>query len=202
MKKHLIAYAKKPLPGYAKTRLGDKIGFEESAGVYARFLYQCLLELINLDRDEISVELSLASASDIPFFRLAFPEFQVSAQIEADFGQRLAQSLKAAFEDGAEAVVLIGTDIPDLDRSIIHSAFDALEENEVVIGPGTDGGYYLMGTRLRNASLFQDIDWSSEFVLQQTEKLVRLQQLSTKFLPILPDIDTEADFQRWLATRV
>ena len=84
MKKHLIIYAKKPLPGYAKTRLGSIIGFEESAGVYARFLYQSLFELIELTHDEITIELSLASDSDKSFFNLAFPEFVISSQIGSD----------------------------------------------------------------------------------------------------------------------
>lgn len=101
MKKHLIVYAKRPLAGYAKTRLGEKIGLEESAGIYARLLYQCLLELVELDRNEISIELSLASSSDISFFKLAFPEFMVSTQVGLDLGQRFSQSFKKAFENGA-----------------------------------------------------------------------------------------------------
>ena len=197
MKKHLIAYAKRPLPGYAKTRLGEGIGFEESAGVYARFLYHCLLELVDLQREGINVELCLASAADIPYFRPAFPEFLVSAQIDADLGGRLSHSLQAAFDRGAEAVVTIGTDIPDLERAAILSAFAALEDVDVVIGPSADGGYYLIGTRCKDARLFQDIDWSSELVLGQTEVLVRGQGLSYTFLPTLSDIDTAADFQRW-----
>lgn len=201
MKKHLIAYAKRPLPGYAKTRLGEEIGQEESAGVYARFLYQCLLELTHLDHAGISVELCVASDADLAFFRLAFPEFLISAQVGADLGQRFSHSFQAAFKRGAGAVVVIGTDIPDLDRLILNSAFDALEENEVVIGPSVDGGYYLMGTRAKDANLFEGIDWSSEVVLQQTEALIRRQQLSIHYLPTLVDIDTAADFQRWLAAR-
>ena len=199
MKKHLIAYAKKPLPGYAKTRLGDKIGFEESAGVYARLLYQCLLELVELNRDEVSVELSLASDSDIAFFNLAFPEFQISTQIDADLGQRLTHSFRKAFDDGVDAVIVIGTDIPDLDRPIIQSAFDALKENDVVIGPDADGGYYLIGTRAKTAVLFEDIDWSSELVLQQTVQLIHSQGFSIEHLCTLSDVDTHTDFKRWLA---
>ena len=202
MKNQLIAFAKKPSPGYAKTRLGEKIGFEESAGVYARFLYQCLLELVKLDPDDIRIELSLASDSDTAFFRSAFPEFEVSVQVGSDLGLRLSQSLKDAFDDGADSVVLIGTDIPDLDHSIIQTAFHALDEFDVVVGPDTDGGYYLIGTRERTAILFRDIDWSSELVLHQTEELVQSQGLSMKLLSTLSDVDTEADFQRWLATKV
>ena len=199
MKKHLIIYAKKPLPGYAKTRLGKEIGFEESAGVYARFLYQALFELIELTHEEISVELSLASDSDKAFFTLAFPEFLISSQMGSDLGQRFTRSFKDAFENGADSVVVIGSDIPDLDRSIIQAAFKALEENDVVIGPDTDGGYYLFGTRKKNATLFKDIDWSSEFVLQQTKRLLHAQQLSLILLPVLSDVDTDTDFHRWLS---
>jgi rSAM/selenodomain-associated transferase 1 len=199
VRKHLLVYAKRPLPGYAKTRLGEAIGSEESAGVYARFLYQCLLELIELDLNDMSIELSLASSVDIPYFRLAFPEFTINSQIAGDLGQRFTQSFKGAFENGAEAVVVIGTDIPELDRSIIHSAFEVLADKDVVIGPDLDGGYYLIGTRQKNATLFQDIDWSSEFVLQQTENLINTQGFSIHYLPILSDVDTDDDYQRWLA---
>ena len=198
MKKHLIAFAKKPWPGYAKTRLGNKIGFEEAAGVYARFLYHCLFELVELSGEEISIELSLASESDQTFFNLAFPEFLISFQVGVDLGQRLTHALKGAFDDGAELVVIVGTDIPDLDRRVILSAFQALNKTEVVIGPCLDGGYYLIGTRNRTANLFENIRWSENSVLLQTEQLIRTQNFSFHLLPFLSDIDTVADYHCWL----
>lgn len=201
MKKHLIAYAKKPASGYAKTRLGAEIGFDEAAGIYARILYHCLLKLTQLPQDGVSVELSLASAADIPYFRRAFPEFQVSAQAGAGLGERLSHSLHSAFSNGVDAVVIIATDIPDLDRPVIHSAFALLAECDAVIGPCVDGGYYLIGTQDKTANLFQGIDWSSARVLEQTENLARRQGLSVQRLPVLADIDTQDDFQRWLAAR-
>lgn len=202
MRKHLIIYGKRPLPGYAKTRLGAKMGLEESAGIYARLLYRCLLDFVTLDRDDLSIELSLASPLDLPYFRLAFPEIRVRVQSEGDLGQRFTQSFKDAFNDGAEAVVVIGTDIPDLDKSIVQNAFDFLAKTEVVIGPDMDGGYYLIGTHQKSAILFQNIDWSSEIVLQQTEELIHAQGLSADYLPMLSDVDTEADYQRWLSQMV
>ena len=201
MKNHLIVFAKRPLAGHAKTRLGEKIGLEESAGIYARFLYQSLFELVALDRADIIIELSLASSADVPYFRFAFPEFQISSQSGGNLGQRFTKSFQKAFDQGATAVVVIGTDIPDLNRSILQSAFDALSENEVVIGPDLDGGYYLIGTRLRDATLFKNIDWSSERVFQQTERLILAQGLTMFYLPTLSDVDTDEDFRRWLAKR-
>ncbi|MFL7893714.1 MAG: TIGR04282 family arsenosugar biosynthesis glycosyltransferase [Anaerolineales bacterium] len=201
MKNHLIVFAKRPLAGHAKTRLGEKIGLEESAGIYARFLYQSLFELVALERADIIIELSLASSADVPYFRFAFPEFQISSQTGGNLGQRFTKSFQKAFDQGATAVVVIGTDIPDLNRTILQSAFDALSENEVVIGPDLDGGYYLIGTRLRDATLFKNIDWSSERVFQQTERLILAQGLTMFYLPTLSDVDTDEDFRRWLAKR-
>jgi uncharacterized protein len=200
MKKHLIAYAKKPWPGYAKTRLGEKIGYDESAGVYARLLYSCLMELVELQDADTQVELSLALEADRTYFERAFPEFLVTAQIDADFGQRLTHSLHEGFAQGAEAVILIGTDVPGLKRGTIQAGFTALAESDIVIGPGTDGGYYLIGTRLQTARLFENITWSSELVLTQTEQLIRSQRLSTYYLLPLSDVDTEADYQTWLSS--
>ncbi|MFN2235462.1 MAG: TIGR04282 family arsenosugar biosynthesis glycosyltransferase [Anaerolineales bacterium] len=201
MKNHLIVFAKRPLAGHAKTRLGEKIGLEESAGIYARFLYQSLFELVALERADIIIELSLASSADVPYFRFAFPEFQISSQSGGNLGQRFTKSFQKAFDQGATAVVVIGTDIPDLNRTILQSAFDALSENDVVIGPDMDGGYYLIGTRLRDATLFKNIDWSSERVFQQTERLILAQGLTMFYLPTLSDVDTDEDFRRWLAKR-
>jgi rSAM/selenodomain-associated transferase 1 len=197
MKKQVIAFAKKPVAGYAKTRLGETIGFEEAAGVYARLLYHCLLELSSLPEQGIEVELRLASPADIPYFRLAFPEFQTSAQTGADLGERLRDAMRAAFERGADAVLAIGTDIPDLQRDTILDAFAALETADVVIGPCSDGGYYLIGTTRREAELFRGIDWSSAHVLQQSGELVHRQGLTCTTLLTLEDIDTQADFQLW-----
>jgi rSAM/selenodomain-associated transferase 1 len=199
MRQHLIIYAKRPLPGYAKTRLGKQIGLAEAAGVYARLLYQCLLNMLDVAHSGVTVELSLASAADLDYFRSAFPEFLVHAQVEGDLGQRFAHDFQSAFENSAQAVVVIGTDIPDLDKGIINAAYKALHEHQVVIGPDLDGGYYLIGTTERKADLFKDIDWSSESVLQQTERLVQTQGLSIQYLPTLSDIDTVADYQRWRA---
>jgi uncharacterized protein len=202
MRKRVIAIAKKPVAGYAKTRLGETAGLEEAAGVYARLLYGCLLELSGLGARGIEVELCLAAASDIPFFRLAFPEFQVSAQTGADLGERLHNAMQVAFEQGVNAVLAIGTDVPGIELGMVLAAFEALNTADAAIGPCSDGGYYLIGTTRREVDLFRDIDWSSARVLQQTETLLRRQGLSYETLPTLDDIDTQADLERWLVQRL
>jgi glycosyltransferase A (GT-A) superfamily protein (DUF2064 family) len=90
-------------------------------------------------------------------------------------------------------VVLIGCDLPDLTSALIAKAFDALQSNDVVIGPSCDGGYYLIGLNKSTPELFEEISWSTEKVLKQTlEKAERL-LLKVQLLDQLRDIDTLED---------
>jgi rSAM/selenodomain-associated transferase 1 len=197
MMRHLIVYAKRPQPGYAKTRLGAAIGAEQAAGVYARLLYAYLLDLVRGGLADTHVELSLASPADMPSFADAFPELVVCAQLEGDLGQRLAASFAQAFTAGAEAVVVTTSDTPGLDRRLVDGAFRALETAPVVIGPAADGGYYLIGVRAPGARLFEGVEWSSERVLAQTRALAGAQGLAVAYLPEQFDVDTVEDFERW-----
>ena len=197
MKRHLIVYAKRPLPGYAKTRLGAGIGAEQAAGLYARLLYGYLMDLLRADLGNTRVELSLASPADAHFFSAAFPELVVRPQIAGDLGQRMAASFAQAFTEGAEAVVLTGSDIPGLDSQLVCAAFDALSEAPAVIGPARDGGYYLIGMRAPGVFLFDGIEWSTERVLAQTEAAARSHGLRLAYLPELEDVDTGEEYDRW-----
>lgn len=197
MRQHLIVYAKRPLPGYAKTRLGAAIGAEQAAGVYARLLYDYLLDVLCADLGDTCIELSVAAPADVPFFRAAFPELVVRPQIAGDLGQRMAASFKQAFKDGAWAVVLTGSDIPRLDSRLVCAAFDALSQSPAVIGPARDGGYYLIGMRAPGFALFDGIEWSTERVLAQTKALAQSQGLKMAYLCELDDMDDEEAFERW-----
>jgi rSAM/selenodomain-associated transferase 1 len=197
LKRHLIIYAKRPLPGYAKTRLGAAIGAEQAAGVYARLLYNYLLDLLQADLAETHIQLSVASPADVSFFAEAFPELVVRPQIEGDLGQRMRASFEQAFAEGAQTAVLTGSDIPGLDAKVACAAFDALESAPVVLGPSDDGGYYLIGLRAPGADLFRSIAWSTAHVLAQTKALAQAQGLAITYLPRRNDIDVAADWQRW-----
>ncbi len=137
--KHLIVYARRPLPGYAKTRLGAGIGAEPAAGVYARLLYGYLHDL-GCARwgEEVRVTLDVSAPADVPFFAAAFPEFDVLPQVEGDLGQRMAASFARAFAAGAKVAVLTGSDVPGLDAALVERAFALLESRTGVIGPAAD----------------------------------------------------------------
>jgi rSAM/selenodomain-associated transferase 1 len=196
LSRHLIVYAKRPLPGYAKTRLGAAIGAEQAAGVYARLVYTYLLDLVRANLDA-QIELSVASPADVPFFAEAFPELHVRPQVAGDLGQRMMASFVQAFAEGAQQVVLTGSDIPGLDSALVCAAFDALGTAPIVIGPAIDGGYYLIGMRAPGANLFEDIAWSSEHVLAQTEALARARGLAVARVAEQRDVDVRDEFVLW-----
>lgn len=193
----LIIYAKRPLPGYAKTRLGRAIGAEQAAGVYARLLYNYLDDLARAGWDDIAIEIATASPEDVPFFAEAFPEWRVTPQIAGDLGQRMDTSFARAFAAGARAAVLTGSDIPGLDAACVREAFAALETAPLVLGPAADGGYYLIGQRAPGAALFGGIAWSTSDVLAQTVALARAQGLAPHTLSRLTDLDTGDDYVAW-----
>jgi rSAM/selenodomain-associated transferase 1 len=197
---HLIIYAKRPLPGYAKTRLGKGIGMENAAGFYARLLYGYLMDLLCGRLENATIELSVASLADVPFFADAFPELVVRPQGEGNLGQRMKASFKQAFEQGAGPVVLTGSDIPGLDSKLVRTAFTELEAAPLILGPANDGGYYLIGMREPHAFLFEGIAWSTERVLAQTTALARAQGLEIAYLPQLFDVDNVSEYEHWRAT--
>ncbi len=97
-------------------------------------------------------------------------EVGVMAQRGAGLGDRLAHVFEDAFNLGAASVVVVGSDLPDLPTRPVEEALESLagHRSRVVVGPATDGGYYLIGMNRPNPSLFEGIDWGTSRVLDQT----------------------------------
>ena len=96
-------------------------------------------------------------------------------------------------------VVVIGADCPQLTPATLQSAFVALDDNRVVIGPSTDGGYYLIGMRDHCFPIFSDIAWSTSSVLDQTRKQLETQQIKYGLLTPLTDVDQVEDLLELVA---
>ena len=114
-----------------------------------------------------------------------------------DLGTRLTRTFAEHFAQGAERVVVIGADCPELTAADIAAALDALKVCDVVLGPALDGGYWLVGLRAPQPGLFREIAWSTTEVLAQTEAKARAAGLSVRRLRALSDVDTFDDWQRW-----
>jgi rSAM/selenodomain-associated transferase 1 len=119
----------------------------------------------------------------------------MQAQAEGDLGARLSAFFDGEFEEGATRVVAIGSDSPTLDPTLVISAFLCLESRDVVLGPSTDGGYYLVGCRPPMPPIFEGIPWSTPHVLAQTIDRLKDTRLSLSVLPPWYDVDTPDDLQ-------
>ena len=118
-------------------------------------------------------------------------------QPEGDLGERLIVAFQSAFEAGYRAAIAIGTDCPSLDSSFLLQAFAALDNHDLVLGPATDGGYYLIGLQRPIPELFQGIAWSTANVLRQTESVADGLGLTRYHLPSLTDVDNPEDLELW-----
>jgi uncharacterized protein len=116
-----------------------------------------------------------------------------------DLGERMSHALACAFENGAEKAVLIGSDFPDILPGHLKSAFLNLGENDAVIGPSLDGGYWLIGFTQKGfrRSVFEDIQWSTKTVFQDTVLKCESSGLLVKILTVLRDIDTIEDLAQY-----
>ena len=187
-----VLFAKKPTPGAVKTRLQSHLSAPEAARLYEAMLLDCATALHATKAAAKVVAFAPANAEDALRTLLApIGAFEYVPQIEADLGQRMEALMQWAFARGAEQVVIIGSDSPSLPTAYIDEGLELLREKEVVLGPSTDGGYYLVGRRKGESRIFQDVAWSTGMVLEQT-----LGRLGTQTLGLLPpwyDVDTPAD---------
>ncbi|HEV3121151.1 MAG TPA: TIGR04282 family arsenosugar biosynthesis glycosyltransferase [Isosphaeraceae bacterium] len=194
----LGVFGKRPEPGAVKTRLASAVGPELAADVHTAMLFD-LLDLWDSERFVApgGRRVLVYSPADAgPWFDPHVPaSFALQPQSEGDLGQRLHSFFAGEFEDGATRVVAIGSDSPTLDPTLVISAFLCLESRDLVLGPSTDGGYYLVGCRPPVPPIFEGIDWSTAHVLSQTIDLLRNTRLSLSVLPPWYDVDTLDDLQ-------
>ncbi len=188
----LLVFAKAPEPHHAKTRLIPALGAESAAALHARLVEQTIETACSTQG--VRVELWCTPNCTHAFFVELQQRFdiQLHEQEGIELGQRMAHALASALQT-ADRAVLIGSDCPELDRLYVEEAFDALREADAVLGPALDGGYVLIGLRRTAPSLFEQIPWGTDRVLELTR--AGLDRLGWRWieLPPLRDLDRPED---------
>jgi len=189
----LLIFAKAPRPGNVKTRLAQAWGADAAAEAYRR-----------LGR-RIVDQLADAPAQTIVCFDPPDGDGEVRAWLEGsgakafvpqgdgDLGARMSRMVDAAFARGARTVVVVGTDAPAVGAGAVARALDALRSADVVVGPSRDGGYYLIGLKAPQPTLFRDVRWSTEHVFRETTNRCAELGLRITCLPVERDIDAPSD---------
>jgi rSAM/selenodomain-associated transferase 1 len=123
---------------------------------------------------------------------LSLDDFTFCPQIGLDLGTRLTNAAARILEHN-RPVIIIGSDMPDISEERLNEAANRLKDNDLVIGPAEDGGYYLIGFNAVYPQLFQEIDWGTDRVLQQTLNAANQLRLKTYLLKYQRDLDTWED---------
>ncbi len=186
----IIVYLKAPEPGQVKTRLHTRYREDESAALYRAFILDTFDMVVSVEADRYFA--AYAGARD-GIDALVPPGWNLSAQIDADLGERMLGSLRASIDSGADKVVLLGTDLPSLPAGHLVSALTRLNESDVVLGPTMDGGFYLIATRCHLPDIFPGIAWSTDKVFEQSSERIQSHGLRLGKIPPWNDIDTPED---------
>lgn len=177
-----------------KTRLGADIGPEAALEVYRQLLAHTRAEVAPLEAHKT---VWLAEAGPGADLSDEWHGYEQLPQGPGDLGEKMQNAFAHDFARHAPAVVIIGTDCPGLTTAHLTAAFEALCTHDVVLGPATDGGYYLLGMKRLWSSLFAGKSWSTDSVLAATVADARQLGLRLHLLPELSDIDTGADLRAW-----
>jgi uncharacterized protein len=190
----LVIFAKWPRAGRAKRRLGHTLGTKGATALARAFL----IDTISLSRccgADLVIVAYAPRAARTAFARIA-PGARLVAQPRAGFGARLRRALEAGHAEG-KRVVLIGTDSPTLPAAIVRRGFARLARADCVLGPATDGGYYLIGARKPlPRSLFCGMPWSSATVAAETIHRAHEMGLRLGLLPTWYDVDDRVGLAR------
>lgn len=175
-----------------KTRIAAKAGPETALAIYKE-----LLRHTRTVAQECDVDRHLFYTDQIEHNDLwSNSKFQKHIQATGDLGEKMHLAFKHCFRS-ADQVVIIGSDCVSLTSEVINKAFADLESKDLVIGPTYDGGYYLLGMNTPTAKLFENIEWSTETVFDQTMGKAKQLGLTHAILPILSDIDHIEDWEKW-----
>jgi len=188
---------KYPEIGKVKARLAQSIGKNAATDLYRMFIQDTLTTVQSLD---IPFHIAVyPPAAQGRFERWLGPSYQFFQQKGMNLGKRLQNGFLTMFEKKYDHVIALASDSPDLPIDILEKAISGFKTHKAVLGPATDGGYYLIGFSrdVFTPDAFENISWSTETVFQDT--LSKLESITHQIL-VLPewaDIDTKMDLQQF-----
>jgi len=191
----LLLFVKYPEKGQVKHRLSVDLDEQLVQELYRCFV-QDTLATVNTMSPEVFI-CFLPVNAESKFRGWLGTSHPFLPQEGADLGERMKNCFSQVFARGFQQAILMGSDSPDIPATFLHNAFAELRRHEVVIGPSSDGGYYLIGFQSTSfdPSVFEDIPWSSPTVLRETLRKIKQKNHRVSLLPAWSDVDTIADLK-------
>lgn len=191
MKEALIIFVRNPEIGKVKTRLAATVGDETALDIYKKLL----LHTMQVSNKSSADKFVFYHEQIEPFDIWNKKGFHKKLQSGNNLGEKMKNAFSFVFNEGYKKVIIIGSDCLQLNTNIINEAFAGLDQNDTVIGPANDGGYYLLGMKKMLAFLFEQKAWSTDTVYGHTLLDMQRCNLTTILLAVLTDVDTEADWE-------
>ncbi len=190
----LIIFLRWPEPGMVKTRLAAAVGDTAACNIYKKMSLD-LLEVCRNVKDIFDLHIFCNGADLSKFETWLGEEHHYHLQEGDDLGQKQINAFNKIFSLSYRNAVIIGSDCPAVDQTILRSSYNSLSKTEIPIGPTHDGGYYLLGLpdHALPDKIFSDIHWSSQSVYPSISLNLRRQRLAITSLPTLHDVDTASD---------
>jgi rSAM/selenodomain-associated transferase 1 len=196
----LAVMAKAPRPGKVKTRLSPPLTPDQSSALNICFIRDTTENIQQVTEASNSAGLVAYTpvGDESAFDRLLPDGFQLLAQRGDSFGERLLYACEDLFASGFSAACLIDSDSPTMPQDALLQAVEMLSRagDRMVLGESDDGGYYLIGLKRPHRRVFEQIDWSTERVFEQTLERAREIGLTTELLPTWYDVDDAATLER------
>lgn len=182
-----------------KTRLARAIGEDAALRIYRRLAEHTVREAAELKDVQLLLHYTPAEAGDDVRAWLGARALYLP-QAEGDLGERMKDAFARAFADGADQVVIVGSDLPEMSAALLCDAFALLDTRSAVLGPARDGGYYLLGLTRPVDGVFEGIAWSTPDVLAATLVRLRAAGVEPALLEERMDVDEVEDVpEGWLA---
>jgi rSAM/selenodomain-associated transferase 1 len=199
----LIIFAALPRPGDVKKRLAREIGGQPAAALYNDLaLHTFRIGQEALDRGW-SVNLFYdpkVKAEEVRAWVLR--DFHFAAERGSDPGERIQHAFDYTFHRRAGKAIIISSDIPGLEFSLLEEAAERLDTDDIVIGPASDGGCYLMGMKPPTKSIFRGLPWGTTRVFKETSERIQRLGLKQSNLPRLSDVDTADSYRSYLLKKM
>jgi rSAM/selenodomain-associated transferase 2/rSAM/selenodomain-associated transferase 1 len=189
----LIVFTRYPEPGNTKTRLIPALGTQGAADLQREMTEATIQTASALDSTRITV--AYEGGDSAKMAEWLGENVNLVSQEGRDLGEKMSNAFRHSFANGEDRAVIIGTDCPGLTVAIMERAFASLADNDLVIGPATDGGYYLIGLAQETPALFSGVSWGTERVFAQTREIAKSHGLQLATLPQLTDIDRPEDLE-------
>lgn len=196
-KQAIAIMAKAPQLGRVKTRLVPPLTEEKALQLYVCLLKDTISNARQLENADLYISYTPIGAES------AFTECMgetppLIPQLDGNLGERLYRTFSVLFDSGYQRVCAIDSDSPTLPTAYIHQSFDLLGEgrNQLVLGPASDGGYYIIALANPCRRIFEGIKWSTKSVFETTLERATEAGLEPRLLPEWYDVDTVQELKR------